>query len=192
VIQTPTTRYAGLGWLAGGFIAYWVYRRVILKIPLSETVQAPAIILGPSLVVEYRTIVVPIVRTAESEEALIAAARRAAARRATIAVVGGFVGALDRHHQASMPEEERRANRELDDAQALIESYGVNAVTRLARARSAGSAIVDEVRTRNAELVVLGASRRPGARGSVFGPTVAYVLRNSPARVMVAAVRRAA
>ena len=28
VIQTPTTRYAGLGWLAAGFIAYWIYRRL--------------------------------------------------------------------------------------------------------------------------------------------------------------------
>jgi nucleotide-binding universal stress UspA family protein len=73
-----------------------------------------------------------------------------------------------------------------------VESYGVNAVTRLVRARSAGTAIVDEVRARNAELVVLGASRRPGMRGSVFGPTVAYVLKNSPARVIVVAGRKAA
>ena len=36
VIQTPNTRYAGLGWLAGGFLAYWVYRRFILKIPLTR------------------------------------------------------------------------------------------------------------------------------------------------------------
>ena len=36
VIQTPNTRYAGLGWLAGGFIAYWIYRRFILKIPLER------------------------------------------------------------------------------------------------------------------------------------------------------------
>ena len=192
VIQTPTTRYAGLGWLAAGFIAYWIYRRLILKIPLSETVVAPAVVLGPSLIVEYQTIVVPILRTAESEEALIAAARLAAERRATIAIVRVIVVPLELELQASIPEDERRANRELDDAQALVESYGVNAVTRLARARSAGPAIVDEVSTRNAELVVLGASRRPGMRGSVFGPAVAYVLKNSPARVIVVAGRKAA
>ena len=68
----------------------------------------------------------------------------------------------------------------------------MHAVTRLARARSAGPAIVDEVSARNAELVVLGASRRPGTRGSVFGPAVAYVLKNSPARVIVVAGRKAA
>ena len=81
--------------------------------------------------------------------------------------------------QASMPEDERRANSELDDAQALVESYGVNAVTRLVRARSAGPAIVEEVRARNAELVVIGASRRFGGRGSVFGPAVASCWRTA-------------
>jgi APA family basic amino acid/polyamine antiporter len=192
VIQTPDTRYAGLGWLAIGFFAYWVYRRWILKIPLSETVEAPAIILGPSLVVEYRTIVVPILRTAESEEALIAAARLAAERRATIAMVRVIEVPLHLDLQASMPEEEKRANRELDDAQALVESYGVHAVTRLARARSAGPAIVEEVRARNAELVIVGASRRARARDSVFGGTVEYILKNSPARVMVVGGRKAA
>jgi basic amino acid/polyamine antiporter, APA family len=192
VIQTPNTRYAGLGWLAAGFVAYWIYRRWILKIPLAETVEAPAVILGPSLIVEYQAIVVPILRTAESEEALIAAARLAAERRATIAIVRVVEVPLDLDLDASLPEEERRANRELDDAQALVENYGVHAVSRLVRARSAGPAIVEEVRARNAELVVVGAMRRIRARGSIFGSTVAYVLRESPARVMVAGGRRAA
>ena len=40
------------------------------------------LVLGPSLTVEYRTIVVPVVRTGESEEALVAAARLAAERGA--------------------------------------------------------------------------------------------------------------
>jgi APA family basic amino acid/polyamine antiporter len=192
VVQTPTTRYAGLGWLAVGFLAYFVYRRWILKIPLSETVEAPAVVLGPSLVAEYRTIVVPILRTAESEEALIAAARLAAERRATIAIVRVIEVPLQLPLDASLPEDEDRANRELDDAQALVESYGVHAVTRLVRARSAGPAAVDEVRSRNAELVVIGASRRGRAGSSVFGPTVSYILKNSPARVLVVAGRKAA
>ena len=165
---------------------------MILKIPLSETVVAPAVVLGPSLIVEYQTIVVPILRTAESEEALIAAARLAAERRATIAIVRVIVVPLELELQASIPEDERRANRELDDAQALVESYGVNAVHRLARARSAGPAIVDEVSTRNAESSCSALRGVPGMRGSVFGPAVAYVLKNSPARVIVVAGRKAA
>ena len=192
VVQTPTTRYAGFGWLAAGFLSYWIYRKWILKIPLSETVEAPAVILGPSLLVEYRTVVVPILRTSESEEALIAAARLAAERRATIAIVRVVEVPLDLDLQASLPEEERRANRELDDAQALVESYGVRAVTRLVRARRAGPAIVEEVRARNAELVVVGAPRRARGGSAVFGSTVAYILKASPARVLVAGGAKAA
>ncbi len=192
VVQTPTTRYAGLGWLGAGFLTYWVYRRWILKIPMAETVEAPAIVLGPSLVAEYRTIVVPILRTAESEEALIAAARLAAERRATIAVVRVIEVPLHLDLDASLPEDEERANRELDDAQALIESYGIHAVTRLIRARSAGPAVVDEIRHRNADLVVVGAPRRAQSARAVVGPTVDYILKASPARVLVVGGRKAA
>src|SRR5919197_1059788 len=38
VVQTPTTRYAGLGWLALGFLAYWAYRRRV-GVGLRETVR---------------------------------------------------------------------------------------------------------------------------------------------------------
>ena len=191
VVQTASTRYVGMGWLAFGFLTYWLYRRR-LGIRMSETVQAPAVILGPSLMVEYRTIVVPILRTFESEEALVAAARLAAERRATIAIVRVIEVPLELPLDASLPDEEAQANRDLDDAQALVESYGVRAVTRLARARSAGPAIIDEVSHRNAELVVVGTPRR-GRRGApLFGSTVGYVLKASPARVLVAGGRKAA
>jgi basic amino acid/polyamine antiporter, APA family len=192
VIQTPDTRYIGLGWLVLGFLMYWVYRRRVLRIPMSQTVTAPAAVLGPSLVVEYQTIVVPILRTAESEEALVAAARLAAERRATIAIVRAIEVPLDLPLDASLPQEEQQANRDLDDAQALVESYGVRAVARLVRARSAGAAIIEEVRQRNAELVVVGAPRRARRGAAIFGPTVEYVLKASPARVLVAGGARAA
>ena len=51
--------------------------------PLRETVRAPPIVLGRRSTIEYRTIVVPVVRSAETEEALVAAARLAAERGAT-------------------------------------------------------------------------------------------------------------
>ena len=186
VIQTPTTRYVGLGWLAVGFLAYWVYRRWILKTPISETVTAPAVVLGPSLTVEYQTIVVPVLRTAESEEALVAAARLAAERRSTIAIVRVIEVPLELPLDVRLPEDEQRANQDLDDAQALTESYGVRAVTRLVRARSAAAAILDEVRLRNAELVVVGAPRRSARAERIFGGTVEQVLKASPARVLIA------
>jgi basic amino acid/polyamine antiporter, APA family len=191
VVQTPDTRYAGLGWLLLGFGAYAVYRRR-LRLPLRETERAPVLILGPSLVAEYRTILVPVVRSPESEDALIAAARLAAERGSMIAVLHVLEVPLARSLDADLGAIEDRANQLLDDAQALVEQYGVRAVTRLARARSAARAIVDDAVTRNAELIVLGAPRRGHRTRELIGRTTARVVKTSPVRVLVTAGRRAA
>jgi basic amino acid/polyamine antiporter, APA family len=187
VVQYAPARFAGLGWLAAGLVFYWVYRRRVLHEPLTQTVRAPALVLGPSLAVEYRTIVVPVMRSAESEEALVAAARLAAERGATVVIPHVVEVPLSLPLDARLHEDEARAEALLDDAQALVESYGVRAVTRLVRARRAGPAIVEEARRRHAELIVLGAPRRAiGGRRRLFGNTVDYVLRESPSRVLIA------
>ena len=193
IVEEPATRWAGLGWLVGGFAFYAVYRRRVIGASLRETIHAPALVLGPSLTVEYRTIVVPVIRSAESEEALVAAARLAAERASRIMVVAVLEVPLDRPLAAEMPEEEDRLDAVLDDSRALLEGYGVRVLTRLARGRRAGPEIVREADRLNAELIVLGAPRRRGRTGSpVFGRTADYVLRESRARVLVAAGRRAA
>jgi basic amino acid/polyamine antiporter, APA family len=187
VVQYAPARWAGLGWLAAGLVFYWQYRSRAVKRPLTETVRAPVIVLGPSLSVEYRTIIVPVVRTGETEEALVAAARLAAERGATVVIVTAIEVPLSLPLDARLEHEEDEAEGLLDDAQALVESYGVRAVTRLVRARRAGPAIVEEARRRNAELVVLGAPRRAIAgRRRLFGTTVDYVLREAPCRVLIA------
>ncbi len=193
VVQQPTTRWAGLGWLGLGFAVYWIYRTRVVKRPLRQTVRAAVLVVGPSLTVEYRTIVVPVKRTGESEEALVTAARLAAERGATVAVVHVIEVPLSLPPDARLPKEEEVAAALLDDAQAFVESYGVRTVTRLLRARAAGPAIVEEARRRHAELVVLGAPRHAIAgRRRIFGGTVDYVLRESPCRILVAAGRQAA
>jgi APA family basic amino acid/polyamine antiporter len=192
VVQSASTRWAGLGWLAAGFIMYALYRRRFVHASMMETVRAPALVLGPALALEYRSIVVPVTRSPESEEALVAAARLAAERRATIAIVHVLEVPLSLPLNAALPEEEEAANELLDEARALVESYGVRAVVRLARARRAGPAIVEEAVRRNAELIIVGAPRRLGRRGPVFGKTVDYVLKASPVRVLVAAGKQAA
>jgi APA family basic amino acid/polyamine antiporter len=191
VWQTPDTRYAGLGWLAVGFVAYAVYRRRVVHAGLRETVRAPVTVLGPSLTIEYRTIVVPVVRSEESEEALVAAARLAAERGATVAILHVIEVPLDLPLDVDLPDAEAEADEILDNASALVESYGVRAVARVLRARAAGPAIVEDADRRNAELIVLGAPRaRVGRR--IFGGTVDYVLKHSRTRVLIAAGRRAA
>jgi basic amino acid/polyamine antiporter, APA family len=193
VVQEPATRWAGLGWLAVGFLAYFVYRRRVVHVPLRTTVRAPAIVLTAELRVEYRSIVVPVVRSAESEEALLTAARLAAERRSRVAIVHVLEVPMELPLTVGLPSAEREANDPLDDARALVETYGVRAVTRLERARSAGPAIVADAVARNADLVVIGAPRRGlGRRTPVFGRTVRHVLKHSPCRVIVAATREEA
>jgi basic amino acid/polyamine antiporter, APA family len=192
VVQEESTRWVGLGWLGLGFAVYAVYRRRVLRIPLRETVRAPALVLG--LEVEYRVILVPLLRTAESEEALVAAARLASERRATIVVLHVLEVPMDQPLDADLRTEETASYDILDEAEALLESYaGVHVVTRLERARSAGRAIVEEAARREAEVVILGASRTKVRGGKpIFGRTVDYVLRNAPTRVAVIAGKRAA
>jgi APA family basic amino acid/polyamine antiporter len=127
VVQQSTTRWAGLGWLVLGFVVYGTYRTRVVRQPLRETVRAPMMVLGPSLTIEYRTIVVPVVRTGETEEALVAAARLAAERGTTVAVVTVVEVPLSLPLQAGMEHEQDEAEALLDDAQALVESYGVPA-----------------------------------------------------------------
>jgi APA family basic amino acid/polyamine antiporter len=192
VVQEPGTRWAGLGWLAAGFLGYAIYRRRILRQPLGETVRAPVLVLGPSLTVEYRTILVPVVRSSEAEEALVAAARLASERNATVVIVHVIEVPLDLPLDVELPEAEEEADDVLDNAAALVEGYGVRAVSRLLRARAAGPAIVEEAERRNAEVVVVGAPRVRPARGRIFGNTVDYVLKHSGSRVLLVAGRKAA
>ena len=190
VVQYPSTRYAGIVWLALGFGVYYVYRRRVLHVSLRQTVRAP-VQLGAAIALEYRNILVPVVEGRGSEEALDLACRLAAERRASIVALRVIVVPLEQPLDAVLPEEVRRANDLLDHAKALGELYGVRVIARIVRARQAGRAIVDEAARRQSEIIVLGSPRRKTRQG-IFGKTVDFVLRNAPCRVMVAAGRRAA
>jgi len=194
VVQYPSTRYAGLAWLASGFLLYVVYRRWILHVPLTETVRAPVEI-GPAAALEYRNILVPIAVGYPSDEAMDVACRLATERRASIVAMTVVEVPLELPLDASLPEEVAEANEQLDEARAIGESYGVHVVVRIARARNAGRAIVDEAVRRDSEIVVMGGPRRVRLRSGkrqIFGDTVDFVLRHAPCRVMVAAAREAA
>ena len=188
VVQTPATRYAGLAWLAIGFAAYVLYRRLVVHAPLRETARAPAAF-GPALALEYRRILVPVIGGRPSDEAMDVASRLAAERGSRIVALNVVEVPLDRELSERLPAEEAAANHELDEAIAIGESYGIAVVGRLERARSAGKAIVAEAEARESEVIVVGAPRRQltAAQAAVFGKTVDYVLRNAPCRVLVTA-----
>src|SRR6478672_5045119 len=84
VVQDAPTRYAGLAWLAVGFVFYPLYRRRLGE-PLRATVRAPVVIVGAQL--EYRSILVPVAPGYPSDEAMDVACRLARARGSRIVAV---------------------------------------------------------------------------------------------------------
>jgi APA family basic amino acid/polyamine antiporter len=193
VVQNPTTRWVGLGWLLAGVAGYWVYRRRVVGATLGETTKAPPAF-GPALALEYRRIVVPVVPGRPSDDALDVACRLAAERGARVVALTVLEVPLDLPLDTPLPEDEHRANAELDEAIAIGDTYGVRVVGRLVRGRSASVEIVREAERREAEIIVLGSPRKDlvGRRRGVFGSTVDRVMRNAPCRVMVTASRAAA
>ena len=190
VAQNPTTRWVGLGWIASGMVFYVVYRLRFVKASLRGTVKAPPAF-GPALALEYRRLLVPVVAGQPSDDALDMACSLAAERGARIVALNVLEVPLGRPLDADLAELEDAANRELDEAIAIGDSYGIRVITRLMRDRSAGKAIVEEAERRGTEIIVIGTPRKSLTRAqlAVFGRTVDYVLRHAPCRVMVAASR---
>nr|MBA2331254.1 amino acid permease [Actinomycetota bacterium] len=193
LVQNPTTRWVGLGWLVVGFVAYALYRRRVVDEPLGATVKAPPAF-GPALALEYRRLLVPVLPGQASDDALDMAASLAAERGSQIAAVTVLEVPLDQPLTSDLPEEERDANLELDQARVIGETYGVNVIPRLLRGRSAGAEIVQEAERRGSEIIVIGAPKKGIGRRkrTVFGTTVDYVLKNAPCRVMVTASKEEA
>jgi nucleotide-binding universal stress UspA family protein len=123
------------------------------------------------------------------------ACRLATERRASIVALTIVEVPLELPIDVDMPEDEAEANRQLDEASAIGESYGVRVVPRLVRARNPGRAVVDEAQRRDAEIIVMGSPRRVRlavGRKRIFGDTVDFVLKHATCRVMVTAGRAAA
>ena len=193
LFQNPLTRWVGLGWLVAGTVGYFVYRRRFVKEGVRTVVKAPAAF-GPALALEYRRLLVPILPGQASDDAFDVAASLSAERRAQIVALTVIEIPLEVALGVDLPEQEALANRELDEARAIGDSYGISVIPRLIRARSAGQAIVEEAERRSTEIIVIGAPRKEIGRRkrAVFGATVDYVLKNATCRVMVTASQEAA
>jgi APA family basic amino acid/polyamine antiporter len=188
VVQDAPTRYAGLAWLAAGFVFYPLYRRRV-GVPLRETHRAP-VPLGAALALEYRSILVPVVTGQEAQEAVELAARLATERAGRLVLLRVIVVPLELPLDADLTDQLEDADELLDELAQVAIPYGVRVVERVVRARNAGRAIVEEAERRGSEIIVLGAPR--GKHRAIFGHTVDYVLKNAPSRVMIAAGKRAA
>ena len=188
LVQNPTTRWVGLGWILSGLAFYLVYRRRFVRFSLTGTTKAPPAF-GPALALEYRRLLVPVVAGQPSDDALDVACGLAAERGARIVALNVLEVPLGRPLDDDLEELEDAANHELDEAVAIGDSYGIRVFDRLIRARSAGPAIVEEAERGGTEIIVIGSPRKSltSTQRAVFGRTVDYVLRHAPCRVMIAA-----
>ncbi len=193
LLENELTRWTGIGWIILGLLGYVVYRRRWVREPVRATVKAPPAF-GPALALEYRRLLVPVLPGRASDDALDVAASLSAERGAHIAAVTVLEIPLELPLSAELPEEEASANRELDEARAIGDSYGVSVIPRLVRGRNAGKEIVREAERRGSEIIVIGAPRKDFGRRkrAVFGGTVDYVMKNAPCRVMVTAINETA
>jgi nucleotide-binding universal stress UspA family protein len=125
----------------------------------------------------------------ESERAIQVACRLAAERHAAITVVTVIEVRPLLPLDARMTEEEAEARRLHDRATAIADAYGVAVVSRTVRAREAGTVILEQLEESDAELVVIGATRkiRANKRATTFGRNVQHVLRKAPCRVLLVA-----
>jgi nucleotide-binding universal stress UspA family protein len=94
---------------------------------------------------------------------------------------------LDEPLDADLYDLEEQAAAAIAEAQALGADNGVVVEGRTMRARGIGQAIVAAAEESGADLIVLGSSPRWRRQSRFFSPTVDYVLRKSPAEVLIVA-----
>lgn len=176
------TLIAGVVWLTLGMAVYVAYRRN-QGLTLTETRK---IVLPKPVVeheVEYESVVVAFEEGAYSSEAIATAAKLAARRRRGIHVLVTIAVPSNLPIDASMPDQEARAQQAIDAAR-LRGGRRVTGHWEKVRAGEAGRRIVHEAREIHARAIVMSLPpKRTGA--SVFGRTLETVLAERPCRVII-------
>jgi APA family basic amino acid/polyamine antiporter len=178
------TLIAGAVWLSLGIATYIVYRRRQgLSLTHTTKIVVPKAIVERE--VEYQSVLVAFEDGQYSPEAVATAVKLAARRRRGIHVLVTITVPNALPIDASLPEQERRAQSTIDSARVL----GRRRVTghwEKVRSGEAGRRIVEEAREIHAAAVVMTPPHRPPG-GSLFGRTIETVLEERPARVIVEA-----
>ena len=183
MVTHPAARYAGPIWLALGLALYLVVRRRAHIGLLDEVGPVEELPAGA----EFRRVLVPMKLGPIGEEMVATAVALAMEREAQVDALFVIVVPLDHELDAPLFELEEQAAASLAEAVLLGEENGVRVEPVRVRARSLGSAIVDQAVERDSDLIVLGSSPRWRRQSAFFSPTVDYVLRTAPCEVLVVA-----
>jgi APA family basic amino acid/polyamine antiporter len=177
-------RYGGPVWLAAGVVVYVVVRRLRGSGLMEHVVSADEQVLPEAA---FSRILVPMKLGAIGEEMVATAVRLAQEDNATVEALYVIKVPLDKPLDAELYDAEEQAAASLAEARALGADNGVEVNGRTVRARAIGDAIVAAAAESGADLIVLGSSPRWRRQSRFFSPTVDYVLRKSPAEVLIVA-----
>jgi len=178
-------RYGGPAWLLAGLVVYLLVRHGSGAGLLEHVAAVDEQTLPPQA--EFSKILVPMKLGEIGEEMVATAVKLAQERRASVEALFVIRVPLDQPLDAPLEELEEQAAASLAEAAALGSEHGVEVVGRTIRARSIGEAIVKEAASTGADLIGLGSSPRWRRQSRFFSPTVDYVLRKSPAEVLIVA-----
>jgi APA family basic amino acid/polyamine antiporter len=181
VVLHVEARTVGLAWMVFGMVGYYVYRRsqglaptVCYELPKAAAPEG-------FRELAYRSAIVPILGSDVSGRSMRAAARLVDPNASVDAIV--FLEVPPQLPlEAGLEREEEEAREVLEAARLRAHDDKLKIRTAVVRTRSAGAAIVDEARRRNAEVIYLdfAGATRPG-----LSATASYVLEKRPCRVVI-------
>ena len=181
----PAARYIGPVWVAAGVVVFVVVRAWRGE-GVFERVRAPDE-LPVASALRIRRILVPMKLGIIGDEMLATAIKLASESAAEVLALHVIRVPLEQAIDAPLEQDEARAAEALSEAKLLGADYGVAVEGVNVRARAIGSAIVEQARKVDADLIVLGSAPRWRRQSRFFSPTVDYVLRNAPCEVLIVA-----
>jgi APA family basic amino acid/polyamine antiporter len=182
-VLNKTTLFVGVGWLLIGICTYVLYRRS-LGLNLTETRKAELVKSAVEHEVEYESVLVAFEDTDYSSDAVATAVKLAARRRRGVHVLVLVTVPNHLPITASLPEQERAADRTIESARVLGGRRVTGHVEKV-RPGQGGRRIVEEAREIKARALIMALPRRPRAAGSPFGRTLETVLADRPTRVII-------
>ncbi len=177
------TRVIALIWVALGSVFYVLYRKKH-NLPVHEEVTIERVVEAAYIPVDYYDIIVPTV--GDLDASMMQMACKIALRdKSNIMALYVIEVPMTLPIDAKMTAEKEKGEKALDQAEMIGKEYGVQVMTKLVQARSAGKAIVDEALKRKSDLILLGQPDKHEVNAIISGKTINYVAQNAPCRVLV-------
>ena len=139
----------------------------------------------PARRVEYDRILVPVTASPASERAVTTAAMLASERKGIVTLLNVIEVPKELPLDALFPDEEHTSQATLSHATAILERYGVKAITRTVHATTAATAILDIAAEQQTQIIIMGTERRTHRQRTAIGSNVEHVLKRAPCRVMI-------